>query len=320
MTDLPLIAIPGDDPPQIGDSPQLERLRGRAQVRLFSDRPLSADEQLRRVADADIILNSRGHVRWPAELLEQLPRLKMVTTCSIGVDAIDIDAARRQGIIVSNIPGRTAPVVAEHALALMLAAARRLAFHTAALKNGQWPQKDGVFLAGKTLGIVGAGAIGAQMARLARAIGMQVIAWTFHPSPGRAEQVGVEFVDLDHLLAASDVVSLHVKLTPDSRGLIGHRELALMKPGAILVNTARAAIVDTAALVDALQSGRLHGAAIDVYDAEPIAADNPLLACEQIVLTPHSADQTPEGMDLLNGGAVDNVLAFLDGKPQNVVT
>jgi D-3-phosphoglycerate dehydrogenase len=158
------------------------------------------------------------------------------------------------------------------------------------------------------------------MGRLGRAIGMDVIAWTFHPTPERAAALGVRFVGLEALLRAADVVSVHVKLTPDSRGLLGARELGLMKPGAILVNTARGAIVDSAALVAALRAGRLAGAGLDVFDTEPLPADHPLLGCEQVVLTPHNADQTAEGMDILNAGVVDNVIAFLEGRPRNVVT
>jgi D-3-phosphoglycerate dehydrogenase len=148
---------------------------------------------------------------------------------------------------------------------------------------------------------------------------MDVLAWTYNPSADRAAQLGVRYVTLDELLATADVVSLHVRLTPDSRGLLGRRELSLMKPGAILVNTARGPIVDTDALVAALRDGRLGGAALDVFDAEPLPPGHPLLACAQVVLTPHNADQTPEGMDLLNAGVVDNVIAFLEGRPQNVV-
>lgn len=221
---------------------------------------------------------------------------------------IDLATARELGIVVCNQPGRTAPLVAEHAFGLMFALAKRAAFQTAELKAGRWTRKENIFLQGKTLGVVGTGAIG-----------MKVLAWTFHPSPERAQALGVRFVELDELLASSNVVSLHVKLTEDSRGLIGPRELAQMKPGALLINCARGGVVDTAALVEALHSGHLGGAALDVYDREPLPADHPLLACEQVILTPHNADQTPEGIDLLNEGAVDNVIAFLEGQPRNVV-
>lgn len=314
------IVIPGDDPPQLQGSPHLERLQAHGRVVLYTDRPTTLEEQLRRARGAVCLINSRGQVKWPAAALRQLPDLRMISTCGIGTDAIDLDTARQLGIVVCNIPGRTAFIVAEHALALMLGAARRLWFHTQTLKEGSWkPGIDHVYLRGRTLGLVGAGSIAAAFATLARALGMQVQGWTFHPSPERARELGVTFVPLDELLRTSDVVSLHVKLTEQSRGLIGARELALMKPGALLVNTARGAVVDNAALAAALQSGHLGGAGIDVFDEEPTPPDHPLLACEQVVLTPHNADQTPEGMDILNGGAVDNVLAFLEGRPQNRV-
>ena len=313
------IAVPGDDPPQLQGSPHLDRLRGFGEVALFTDRPGDDDEKARRVAGATCLVNSRSAVKWPGAVLGRLPDLRMITVCGIGVDAIDLAAAKELGIVVCNVPGRTAPIVAEHALALLLATARRVVYQTQQLRRGEWRTRDNVCLHGKTLGVVGAGAIGAAMARLGTAIGMRVQAWTFHPDPGRERELGVPFVPLDELLRTSDAISVHVKLTAETRGLLGPREFALMKPGALLVNTARGAIVDTSALVGALQSGRLGGAGIDVFDVEPLPADHPLLACEQVVLTPHVADQNPEGMEMLNSGAVDNVQAFLEGRPRNVV-
>ena len=147
-----------------------------------------------------------------------------------------------------------------------------------------------------------------------------MIAWTFHPSSERAEKLGVRFVELDTLLETSDVVSLHVALTDDTQGMIGGAELKKMKAGALLLNGARGAVVDMDALVDALNSGHIGGAGIDVYEEEPTPPDYPLFACEQVVLTPHCADMTPEGVDLLNSGAVENVIAFLEGRTQNAVT
>ena len=314
------VVVPGDNPPQIQGSPHLKRLNPYADVVLYADHCTSSEEKLKRAGDADIIINSRGMVTWHAEILCQLPKLRLISTCSIGTDMIDLEAAKERGITVSNQPGRTAPVVAEHAFGLMFAIAKRAAFFTESMRVGRWLRMDHIYLRGKTLGIIGTGNIGAEMARLGSAIGMNVIAWTYHPSPERAEELGVTFVDLDELLRTSDVVSIHAKLTGDSRGLIGKSQFELMKPNTLLVNVARGPIVDTNALVDALNSGRLGGAAIDVFDQEPIPPDHPLLGCEQVVLTPHCADMTPEGVDLLNEGAVDNVIAFLQGQPRNVVT
>jgi D-3-phosphoglycerate dehydrogenase len=313
------IAIPGDDPPQLQGSPHLDRLRAHGEVALYTDRPADDDEKVRRAAGAICLINSRSAVKWTAVVLQRLPALRMITVCGIGTDSIDLEAARALGIRVCNLPGQTAAIVAEHALALMLATARRVCYQTQRLRQGEWRIGDNIYLGGKMLGIVGAGPIGAAMLRLGQAIGMRGQAWTFHPSAERSTALGVPFVSLEELLRTSDVVSLHVKLTDATRGLIGARELALMKPGALLVNTARGAVVDTPALVAALRSGHLGGAGIDVFDVEPVPPEHPLLACEQVVLTPHVADQNVEGMEILNRGAVDNVIAFLQGQPQNCV-
>ena len=313
------IVVPGDSPPQIQGSPHLQRLEPYGDVVLYTDRPETPEEQIRRAEDADILINSRGIVKWPDEILCQLPRLKLISLCSIGTDMIGLDAAKKRGITVCNQPGRTAPVVAEHGFGLMFALAKRAAFLTSAMKTGGWPRMDNVYLQGKTLGIIGTGHIGAEMARLGSAVGMNVIAWTYHPSAARAKELGVQFVSLDELLQTADVVSLHVRLTAESHHLIGERELGLMKQGGLLINVARGGVIDTEALVAALNSGHLGGAAIDVYDQEPPPADHPLLECDQVILTPHCADMTPEGVELLNEGAVDNIIAFLEGTPQNVV-
>jgi D-3-phosphoglycerate dehydrogenase len=313
-----VIVIPGDDPPLVQGSPHLERLRPHGQVVLHRDRPATAEDKICRAANADCLINSRG-VKWPGDVLRRLLRLKMISTCGIGTDAIDLVAARDLGIVVCNLPGRTAAIVAEHALGLMLAVAKRAWFQTNELKAGRWATRDNVYLRGKTLGLVGAGSVAAEMARLGRAIGMDVLAWTFHPTPERAARLGVKFVSLDEVLSRSDVVSLHVRLTDESRGLIGVERIRRMKPGAMLINAARGPVVDTAALVEALNSGHIGGAGVDVFDDEPVTAGHPLLACQQVVLTPHNADQTPEGIDLLNAGAVDNVIAFLEGRPRNRV-
>ena len=313
------IVVPGDSPPQIQESPHLERLKPYGDIVVYTDRPETPAEQIHRAADADILINSRGLVKWPAELLRQLPKLKLISLCSIGTDMIGLDEAKKRGITVCNQPGRTAPVVAEHGFGLMFALAKRAAFLTASMKAGGWPRMDNIYLQRKTLGIIGTGHIGAEMARLGGAIGMNVIAWTYHPSATRAQELGVQFVSLDELLRTADVVSLHVRLTEESHHLIGERELSLMKPDALLINVARGGVIDTDALIDALNSGHLGGAAIDVYDQEPIPANHPLLECEQIILTPHCADMTPEGVELLNEGAVDNIIAFLEGTPKNVV-
>jgi len=312
--------VPGDDPIQIQGSPHLERLEPYGDMVVYTDRPMTLEEKLDRAKGASIILNSRGAVTWLEEALSQLPNLRMITTFGIGTDSIDLEAASNLGIVVSNQPGRTAAVVAEHIFGLMFAVAKRAAAQTAELKAGRWGRMENIFLQGKTLGIIGTGNIGTELARLANALGMNVIAWTFHPSPERAERLGVRYVELDDLLRQSDVVSLNVRLSAETTKLLRERELALMKPGSLLLNGGRGEMVDMAALVSALNSGHLAGAGLDVFDVEPLPPDHPILSCQQVVLTPHMGDQTPEGIELLNEGAVDNVIAFLEGHPQAVVT
>ncbi len=312
--------VPGDFPIQIQGSDHLKRLEPYGELIVYTDRPDTDDEKVKRAENADILINTRGVVNWPGEVLRRLPRLKMITTCSVGTDMIDLKTATELGVVVSNQPGRTAPSVAEHAFGLMFAISKRAAFQTAEMRTGRWTRMDNYMLQNKTLGIIGTGNIGGELARLANAIGMTVIAWTLHPSNERAKSLGVRYLELPDLLRQSDVVSLHVNLTEDTRHMIGRDEIATMKEGALLVNCGRGALVDTSAMVDALNSGHLGGAAMDVYDVEPLPADDPILKCEQVVLTPHLADQTPEGFEALNEGAIDNVIAYLEGRPQNVVT
>ena len=319
MTEKPIVAIPSDDPPQCQGSPWLAKLSEKAEVRLFTDRPTDFEEQIQRVRGAKAIINSRSYTQWQREAIEQLPELGHITVCGIGTDSIDLVAAREHGVLVSNIPGKTAPVVAEHSFALMWAIAKQVTWYMDSMRAGMWTKMDGMFLAGKTVGIIGTGNIGAEMARLCRAVGMNVIAWTFNPSDERAASLGVEFVEFSELLARSDVISIHIQQTPESYHMIGEPELATMKAGALLVNVARGPIVDEVALVNALNSGHLGGAALDVFEEEPLPENHPLLDCEHAILTPHIADMTPEGLDLLNQGVVENTLAYLNGTPQNIV-
>ena len=312
--------VPGDDPPQIQSSPHLERLAPYGDVVLYTDRPITSAEKVNRAKEADILINSRGMVNWTTPVLRQLSKLQMITTCSIGTDMIDLQVAKELGVVVCNQPGRTAPVVAEHAFGLMFALAKRTAFHTAETKAGRWNRIDNIFLRNKILGIVGTGNTGSEMIKLGQAIGMDVIAWTFHPSQEKADRLGIQYVSFEQLLQTADVISLHVKLTDESRHLIDKKELELMKQGALLINCARGEVVQTDALVEALDAGRLSGAGIDVYDQEPPPSDYPLLTCKQVILTPHCADITPEGVDLLNQGAVNNIIAYLEGHPENIVS
>ena len=221
------IVVPGDDPPQLQGSSAVDRLRLLGKLTLYTDRPATFEEKISRVKDADVIVNTRSLVTWRREEFAELPKLKLIAVCSIGVDNIDLDAASEFGVVVSNLPGKIEPFVAEHTVGLMFAVAKRAGFQTAELRAGRWTNLKTIYLRGKTLGVIGTGPTGSQVAELANAMGMNVIAWTFHPSPERAASLGVEFVELDDLLRQSDVVSLHVRLSEDTERMIGTREFAL---------------------------------------------------------------------------------------------
>ena len=319
MSERVKIVVPGDDPAQIQGSAHLERLRPYGDVELFTDRPSSMDEQLSRVHGATVIMNTRGAVKWYEDTLKQLPDLELIATCSIGTDMIDIKEARELGITVCNQPGKIAPYVAEHIIGLMFAVAKRGSYQTEELRSGRWSaEPKNIYLRGKTIGLIGTGNTGGEVARIANTLGMRVIAWTFNPSDERGIDLGVEYMQLDDLLVESDVVSIQVRLSEDSRHMLGEREFGMMKPGAIFVNGGRGELIDTSALIEVLNSGHLAGAGLDVFEEEPLPAGHPILECEQVVLTPHIADQTPEGVESLNEGCVSNVIAYLEGRAQNV--
>jgi phosphoglycerate dehydrogenase-like enzyme len=204
-------------------------------------------------------------------------------------------------------------------IALVLAAARHLIVVDREVREGKWPRRDGMELRGKTMGILGLGSIGLEMARLGRGLGMRVIAWSPTYDPERARTTGVELVDRDDLLRQADVVSMCLRVHPETMGAIGVRELALMKPSAILINVARAALVDESALVEALRERRIAAAGLDVYEQEPLTAGHPLLGLENVVLSPHSGSWTHEATDRLMAMPVDNIIAYLQGRPQHVV-
>jgi phosphoglycerate dehydrogenase-like enzyme len=312
---MPKVVVPDDWPPVLAASAGFPRLRELADVEYFDTLPGSESALIDRIRDADAVINIRSSSRFTDEVFRQCPRLRLVSLWGTGTDNVDLAAAAKHGVTITNTPGVSAFSVAEHCLALMLAAARAIPTQDAAVRAGTWPRGQGIELRGKTLGIVGLGAIGRRFAELGRAIGMRVIAWTMHPD----SSFGIELVEFDHLLRTSDVISIHVRLSPQTVGLIGTREFALMKRTALLVNTARGAIVDEAALVEALSTNRIAGAALDVFTTEPFPPGHPLTNLPNVVLTPHSAGITPEALEAGLQMAIENVRSFLAGEPANVV-
>ena len=295
-----------------------QRLDALGGLAVHYGRPESDEAYLRRIGDARAIL-----LGWdlPAEVMLAAPALELVVFTGIGAARfVDLPKAAAKGITVCNCPGYSDNTVAEHALALLLAAARHVPHLDAELRAGRWNQSAmGMELRGRKLGIVGFGGIGRRFAALAKALGMEVMAWTRSPDPERARAAGVEFVALERLLAECDAISLHVAGRPETEGMIDAAALARMKPGALLVNTARGELVDEGALVEALRSGRIRAAGIDVYREEPLPPSHPLLGLDNVVLSPHVAYNTPEAAVALHDIAVECLVRYFEGDPVNVV-
>lgn len=315
------IVVPDDFPSVFTGTVAERQLRALGDVTVYTERGADREPELiRRIGEADVIVNIRAHARISATVLAACDRLRLISVWGTGTDHIDLAACRERGVTVTNTPGVNAHAVAEHTMALILAVTRRIPAMDTGVRAGQWPRGMLVQLEGKTLGIVGLGAVGRRVAKLAAPFGMRLLASTHGDDAGRAAAVGARHVPIETLLRESDVVSLHLRLSGDTTRYLGRERLALMKPTAFLINTARGDLVDRDALVDALRTGRLAGAALDVFHEEPVRADDPLLALPNVVLTPHNAGMTPEVIDVGLRRAVENVAAYLRGAPTNVVT
>ena len=315
-----MIVIPDDFPSVFEGSPAHERAKKLGDVMVFSERGADAEQELiRRIGRAEIAINIRAHARFSEAVFAACPALKMVCVWGTGTDNIDLNAAGRRAVTVCNTPGGNAYAVAEHALALMLAVARKVPTLDAEMRKGKWPRELHTQLVGKALGVFGMGAIGARMAALGKAIGMDVLGWSALGQEARIRAAGATPAFKDEILARADVISLHVRLGSDTRGFIGRKEFGLMKPTAILVNTGRGALVDLEALVGALKERKILGAGLDLFHQEPLAPNDPILSLPNVVCSPHNAGQTPE---VIRDGllrAVENVEHFLRGKPRDVV-
>ena len=316
------IVIPDDYPPMYAtlDQPDLVRLRPYGSVQLHTTRAADRRELFSRIDSAEVVINVRAYTALDEESFSNAPRLRLISILGTGTDNIDLAAATRRGIAVTNTPGVGAASVAELTLGLMLALARAIPVSDARLRQGIWQHVEGPELAGKTLGLLGLGTIGGYVARLGQGVGTRVIGWSFARDFARAERLGLELVEPDDVFRRSDVVSLHLRNTPEVRGLVGARQLALMKPTAYLINTARGALVDSSALAEALRSRRIAGAALDVHTEEPLAPErNPFRDLDNVILTPHIGAVTREANARSRAMPVDNIIAFLEGRPQNVV-
>jgi phosphoglycerate dehydrogenase-like enzyme len=266
----------------------------------------------------DIVCAMRERTAFPRAVLDRLTRLRLLVTTGMANAAIDVDAARSRGVVVCGTEG-SGQSTAELTWALILATARRVPQEDRALRSGTWQTSVGVGLAGKTLGVLGLGRIGTQVARIGAAFDMHVVAWSQNLTEDASRAAGAEPVAKDELFARADVLTIHVRLSDRTRGLVGGAELRQMKPSAILVNTSRGPVVDELALVSALERGELAGAGLDVFDREPLPAGNPILRAPNTVLTPHLGYVADDVYRVFYEQTVEDVAAFLAGTPIRVV-
>jgi D-3-phosphoglycerate dehydrogenase / 2-oxoglutarate reductase len=316
----PLIVVPDDFPSVFEGSAAHQRAVKLGELRVYKERGADdQDELIRRIGRARVVINIRAHARFTDGVLTACPKLQMISIWGTGTDNVDLGAAGRRGLTVSNTPGVNALAVAEHAIALMLATGRKIPRIDREMRGGAWPREMLTQCLGKTLGVFGTGTVGARVIALGHALGMQVLAWSARGDAERITALGATPGSKEDLLRAADFISLHLRLVPQTRGFFGRREFALMKHSAILINTARGAMVEREALLEALTTGRIAGAGLDVFHAEPMKADDPLLGLPNVVLSPHNAGQTPEVIQDGLLRAVENVEHFLKGEPRDVV-
>jgi phosphoglycerate dehydrogenase-like enzyme len=289
-----------------------------AQVVEFHDSVADQDALVARLAPFDVVVAMRERSAFPRHVLERLPNLRLLVTTGARNASVDLQAAADHGITVCGT-GANGSGPVELTWALILAVTRHVPQEDAAIRAGAWQQTVGTDLAGARLGVVGLGRLGAKVATVGQAFGMDVVAWSQNLTDERAREVGVRRVDKDELLATADVVTVHLVLSDRTRGLIGRSELARMKRTAYLINTSRGPIVDESALIDALRDGSIAGAGLDVFDQEPLPADHPLRELRRTVLTPHLGYVTEKTYEVFYRDAVEDVAAFLAGAPVRVL-
>lgn len=294
-------------------------LDGDVHITVF-DKHLGWDEAIiaKALAPFDILVCMRERTRFPASQIDKLPNLKMLVTTGMRNLAIDMDHAKAKGIVIAGTQMLPYPA-AEHAVAMITDLYKKISKESRVMRDGGWQGYVSESLNGKTLGVLGLGKLGARVAKFGLAMEMDVIAWSQNLTPERCAEVGVRYVDKDEFFASSDVISIHLVLSERTEGLVGAAEFARMKPSSYLVNTSRGPIVDEAAMIDALTSGKISGAGIDVFDVEPLPADHPLRSIESAVLTGHTGYVVKELYEVVYGEAVENVTSWIKGAPVRVL-
>jgi lactate dehydrogenase-like 2-hydroxyacid dehydrogenase len=296
----------------------LERLRSLGDLEVYDEPPKTPEELRKRIERADVVI--AGWTDLTREIIESSRKLKMISIWATTCHYVDLKAAIEKKIVVTHVPNYATEAVAEHTFALLLAAARRLRQADEHVRRGDfdWRPLGGIELHGKTLGIIGTGSIGCRVAELAKAFGMRILAYDKYPNAARAEEIGMQYSPLRTLLEDSDFITLHVTLTSETNGLMGREEISTMKKGAVIINTSQGKVIDESALADALKSGRLSFAGLDVFSEEPPAKSNPLLRLDNTILSPHIGFDTVEATKRCTDICIDNVSNFLKGHPENV--
>ncbi len=310
------IIVPDDYDRVYTDHPALARLRDRGTVRIFNDPPSSEDAL---IAPAEVLIPIRERTQFTEDRFARLPVLRHIAMTGTGVASIDLKAATARKILVTNTPRQSISAVAELTFGLLFALLRQIPLLDREIRAGRWFEPIGTELAGKVMEIVGLGEIGERVASLARAFRMEVIAWGPTLTRERARTHGVTYVQLEELLSRADVVSLHLRVVPATKGILSKERLALLKRSAYLINTARAALVDEGALWELLRDRRLAGAGLDVFGQEPLSSGHRWAQLPNVVLTSHRGWVTHETLSRFIELAVENVIAWLDGRSQNVV-
>jgi len=295
----------------------LRKLQSLGQLKVFKEPPQTSTELKERIKEADIVIV--GWSQLTKNIIESAKKLRMVSIWATSCHYVDIEAAKEKGVTVAHVPGYATESVAEYTFALLLASFRKLNLADKHVREGNfdWRPFVGRELAEKTLGVIGTGTIGCRVAEIARAFRMQVLGYDKYPNPKRAEEIGFRYVDLDTLLQNSDAVTLHVTLTSETERLIGKKQIAIIKNGAVIINTSQGKVVDEEALVEALKSNKLSFVGLDVMEEEPPPKSNPLFKLSNTVLSPHIAFNTAEAEARCTDICVDNIVKFIEGKPQN---
>lgn len=295
----------------------LERLHSLGELEIFEEPAETARELKERIRAADIVIV--GWSELTRDIIQSSKTLRLISIWATTCHYADLKAAAERGVVVTHVPGYAMEAVAEYTYALLLASIRRLSSADRHVRKGNfdWRPFGGVELHGKTLGIIGTGSIGCRVAEIAKAFGMQILAYDKYPTAKRAEEIGMKYVDLPTLLKESDFVTIHVTLTPETEGMLGKKEIETMKKGAVIINTSQGRVINENALVKALKSGKIGFAGLDVFAEEPPAKNNPLFKLDNTILSPHVGFHTVEAVRRCTDICIENVEKFLKGHTQN---